>query len=49
MCSCSRDTTIKRWNVSTGVCERTLDDVKDMVLLLDERLCSVSSDGSIKI
>jgi WD40 repeat protein len=41
------------WNVSSGVCERTLkghtDAFMEMVLLLDGRLCSVSYDGSLKI
>jgi WD40 repeat protein len=41
------------WNVSTDVCERTLKGhtslVLDMILLVDGRLCSVSSDGNMKI
>jgi WD40 repeat protein len=51
--SCSMNGTIKVWNTSTGVCERTLeghsDDVTDMVLLKDGRLCSGSLDGIIKV
>jgi WD40 repeat protein len=39
--------------VSTGVCVRILkgqkDSVTDVVLLLDERICSISRDGSAKI
>jgi WD40 repeat protein len=39
VCSCSNDRKIKVWNLSTCVCERTLEghtgSVTDMVLLLD--------------
>jgi WD40 repeat protein len=53
ICSCSHDKTIKVWNISTGLCERTLEghayEVMDIVLLSDGRLCSVSRDRSIKI
>jgi WD40 repeat protein len=53
VCSCSSDTTIKVWNVGSGVCVRSLeghaDGVYDMVLLQDGRLCSVSADSSVKI
>jgi WD40 repeat protein len=41
------------WNTSNGVCERTLeghtDYIKNMILLSDGRICSVSYDGSFKI
>jgi WD40 repeat protein len=51
--SCSSDKTIKLWNVSSGVCKRTLeghtDWVVDILLLLDERLCSISYDSILKI
>jgi WD40 repeat protein len=54
LCSSFHDTTtIQLWNVSSGRCERTLEGhtsiVTDMILLLDGRLWSVCSNGSIKI
>jgi WD40 repeat protein len=53
ICSGSYDAKIKIGNVSTGVCELTLeghtDWVNDIVLLLDRRLCSVSHDCTAKI
>ena len=47
------DKTIKVWNSSTGVCERTLEGhtgyVRDIVILLEGKMFSVSNDCSAKI
>jgi WD40 repeat protein len=51
--SCSRDETMALYNPTSGVCEKTskahTNMVRDMILLLDGRLCSVSEDGTLKI
>jgi WD40 repeat protein len=53
ICSCSMDNSLKIWNITTGVCERTLQDHTECVtqcfLLEDGRLCSVSEDGVVKL
>ena len=53
ICSCSDDKTIKIWDTSTGLCERTLEGhtgyIRDIILIYEGKLCSVSDDGSAKI
>ncbi len=47
-----RDTTLKVWNVNTGVCERTLehgDSVKSLVQLADGRVVSGDGEGTLKV
>ena len=53
VCSGSDDGTMKIWNMSSGVCERTLTGhegcVFALVFLGDGRVCSGSRDGTMKI
>jgi WD40 repeat protein len=52
VCSCSRDRTVRIWNIATETCEvltgHTLD-VVCLVQLADGRLCSGSNDNTIRV
>jgi WD40 repeat protein len=53
LCSCSRDKTIKLWNIKSGRCGLTFyghdSCVRVVLQLLDGRICSGSMDGTIRV